>query len=84
MYNVSWSPESEDDLENVSPEIALRIVDKVEEYLAIDPISLGRSLTGKFKGLYRYRIGDYRVIYEVQTKERIIYLAQIGHRGSVY
>ena len=43
-----------------------------------------KPLHGKKKGLYRYRIGDLRFIYQVDKKERLIYIVQIDTRGNIY
>ncbi len=41
-------------------------------------------LHGKKKGLYRYRIGNLRFIYQVDREERIIHIVQIDNRGDIY
>jgi mRNA interferase RelE/StbE len=43
-----------------------------------------RPLTGTLKGLYRLRIGDYRVIFAVDEERNIVSVREIGHRGSIY
>jgi len=42
------------------------------------------ALTGDLAGLYKLRIGDYRVIYEVLSAERTIVIHAIGHRSQIY
>lgn len=44
----------------------------------------GKSLTGNFKGLWRYRIGDYRLICEIEDERLIIIAVDIGHRKEIY
>jgi mRNA interferase RelE/StbE len=41
-------------------------------------------LTGKLKGYYRFRIGDYRVIYRVDDDGRLVIVALITHRSKAY
>jgi len=48
----------------------------------VDPIGLGKPLTGDFKGLYRLRIGDWRVIYKVEGYDVII--RTIKNRRDAY
>ncbi|WP_441294408.1 type II toxin-antitoxin system RelE family toxin [Clostridium sp. N3C] len=48
-----------------------------------DPRVLGRSLKGKFKEYWRYRVGDYRIIAEINDEVRILIIG-IGHRGEIY
>ena len=43
-----------------------------------------KPLHGKKKGLYRYRIGDLRFIYQVDREERLIHIVQIDNRGDIY
>ena len=43
-----------------------------------------KPLRGKKRGLYRYRIGDLRFIYQVDRAERLIYIIQIDTRGNIY
>ncbi|HEX9736555.1 MAG TPA: type II toxin-antitoxin system RelE/ParE family toxin [Thermoanaerobaculia bacterium] len=43
-----------------------------------------KPLTGKLKGYYRFRIGDYRVIYRVDDDGRLVIVALITHRSKAY
>ncbi len=43
-----------------------------------------KPLTGRLAGLWRYRIGDYRLVYEPDATSRIVYLLRTGPRGSIY
>ena len=43
-----------------------------------------KPLHGNKKGLYRYRIGDLRFIYQVDREERLIHIVQIDNRGDIY
>lgn len=49
-----------------------------------NPRQMGKALTGSFKGLWRYRIGDYRIICEIIDNELIIVAIEIGHRKDIY
>ncbi|MDO5440248.1 MAG: type II toxin-antitoxin system RelE/ParE family toxin [Erysipelotrichaceae bacterium] len=49
-----------------------------------NPRSTGKALTNNLKGLWRYRIGDYRLICEIHDKELIILAITIGHRRDIY
>ncbi len=69
------------DLRNLDRAVAERILRQIEHELEEDP-DKGTALSGKFRGLYKYRIGDYRVIY-AKTEECVLVL-RIGHRGKVY
>ena len=69
------------DLDRLDRSVAVRILGKIEKALAAGGHS-GESLGGEFAGLYKLRVGDYRVIY---AKTAAGYLVlRIGHRGDVY
>ena len=44
----------------------------------------GKSLTANHRGQWRYRVGDYRIIAEIQDEKVIILVLNIGHRSDVY
>ena len=43
-----------------------------------------KKLKGEFEGKYRYNVGGLRIIYFVDTKERIVFVEAIGSRGDIY
>ena len=49
-----------------------------------DPRMQGKALTGNVKGIWRYRLGDYRLFAEIHDEELIIFLFEIAHRREVY
>ena len=70
------------DLDRLDPPVALRVLRKIEKALRSqgDP---GERLSGEFAGLFRLRVGDYRVVYAVDD-ERLVLVARIAHRREVY
>jgi mRNA interferase RelE/StbE len=69
------------DLRRLDRKEAKRVLKELEDALRADPDS-GEPLRGRFKGLLKLRIGDYRAIY-VRTDDGVLVL-RIGHRKSVY
>jgi mRNA interferase RelE/StbE len=61
-----------------------RIVAKIKE-VAVDPYAPNNNLT-KFKGMdgYRVRVGDWRVIYELEDDRLVMLLLEVGSRGTIY
>ncbi|MDY5160680.1 type II toxin-antitoxin system RelE family toxin [Actinotignum urinale] len=49
-----------------------------------NPRSTGKALQGNLKGLWRYRVGNYRIICNIQDKELTIYAVDIDHRKNIY
>jgi len=48
------------------------------------PRSRGSALQGKYKELWKYRAGDYRMICEIQDHKLIILVLEVGHRKEIY
>ena len=71
----------ERDLKKLDQAEAKKILNKIERDLGGNP-DKGEPLKGDFRGLYRYRIGDYRAIY-AKTVEGILVL-RIGHGKELY
>ena len=80
-YNVVYKKSISRDLKRFSKAEARRILDKIEKELPKKPKS-NPVLKGRFAGLRKFRIGDYRVIYVILGKDVVI--LRIGHRSSVY
>ena len=49
-----------------------------------NPRVKGKALTGDLKGLWRYRIGDYRILAEIQDAKIVILILDIGHKSKIY
>ena len=69
------------DLDRLDRPAALRVLTKIEKALGSGG-KAGEPLAGEFAGLFRLRVGDYRVIY-ARTIEGYLVL-RIGHRSEVY
>jgi len=81
-YTVLILPSAQKQLNKLSNAVATRIEDKMME-LGDDPRPPGCK---KLKGreAWRIRIGDYRVIYEINDGRLIVTVVTIGHRREVY
>jgi len=49
-----------------------------------DPRQLGAALTGEFSGLWRYRVGDFRLIASIEDKRFVVLVLRVGHRRQIY
>ena len=82
-YSVSFESESITDLDNLDQVVRLRILNKIQwlsvNFEQITPL----SLTGQWSGFYKLRVGDYRVIYELDIEEQLIIIIRIGHRREI-
>ncbi len=49
-----------------------------------DPRRFGRGLKADLAGLWRYRVGDYRILCQIQDGELLVLVVAVGHRRDVY
>jgi mRNA interferase RelE/StbE len=83
VYEVLLERRAERDLKNLSQEMFYRIIPKIK-VLSENPKPAGcRKITGS-KNDWRIRIGDYRIIYEIDEKEKAVKVMRIRHRREVY
>jgi mRNA interferase RelE/StbE len=82
MYQVVIEKNAEKQLAKIPAPYFNRIVKAIED-LANNPRPHGyKKLTGRTG--YRIRIGDYRVIYNIEDKVLFVYVIDIGHRKNIY
>lgn len=84
MYEVVYLDQFEKDFKKIDKPVRKKIISKIENELAKDPYALGEPLKGQFKGMWRFRFGNYRVIYRIAEKEILILIARVGHRKNIY
>jgi len=80
-YKIEYKSSVIRDLKNLDRNAARRIIEHLEKNFS-EGKEQGVPLSGQFKGLFRYRIGDYRVIY-TKTRNGILIL-RIAHRSNIY
>ena len=80
-FNIVYKRSIRRDLKGIPKAEAGRILDRIEENLVKKP-DANPMLKGRFAGLRKLRIGDYRVVYTILGNEVLI--LRIGHRRDVY
>lgn len=83
MYRVEYATGVAKDLKPLPKKVRQRALDAVETHLARDPYQ-GKALSGAYKGLYRFRIGDYRIVYSIEKDELVVFVLRIRHRRDAY
>lgn len=83
-YNVVWHERALSDLRSLERTMSRKIIERVKTHLSQKPEKFGKPLKGVLKGLYRYRFGDYRIVYTIDQTDIRISILYIGHRKDVY
>ncbi|MBN2078334.1 MAG: type II toxin-antitoxin system RelE/ParE family toxin [Spirochaetes bacterium] len=78
---VRYKASVEKDLRKIPRADAKRIMGRIDTDLTSAP-GKDKQLSGNFKGLYSYRVGDYRVVYSLHGE--VILVLRIAHRKDVY
>jgi mRNA interferase RelE/StbE len=86
VWTIDYTQTARKQLKKLDKLVARRILDYMDDRVAKqeDPRSFGKALSGALGTLWRYRIGDFRAICEVQDNAGKILVLQIGHRRAVY
>jgi mRNA interferase RelE/StbE len=81
VFRIDYKRSVFNDIKKIDRPVAERIIYEIESELAKNP-QIGEALTGQFKGLFKYRVGNWRVLYAILSDS--ILILRIGHRSVVY
>ena len=85
-YHVEFSKRALKDLKKLDKSTASLILGWIRKNLegCADPRVHGKGLTANRSGEWRYRVGDYRLLAEIQDGKLVILMLTVGHRSEVY
>ena len=84
---IKYTESSSKQLKKLDKQTALRVLDYMDERVAVldDPRSLGKNLKGPKIGEYRrYRVGDIRMICNIVDGQMVVLVIEIGNRREIY
>jgi mRNA interferase RelE/StbE len=84
MWQINLKKRAEKTLDKLDSKTRERILDFLYTKVRLDPIAYREPLHGDKKGLYKYRVGDYRIICEIKNSQLLILVIEIGHRREIY
>lgn len=84
-WEVEISPDAAKWLRKADPDTARRIRAALRAITTLEsPRSRGKALTGALSGLWRYRVGNYRVICDLRDSLLVVLVIDIDHRSGIY
>jgi mRNA interferase RelE/StbE len=73
----------DEDLPKLTKSVRKQVRTAIERKLASHPVEFGKPLRFSLKGARRLRVGDWRVIYKIETPDLVL-IVKIGHRREIY
>ncbi len=85
-WRVEFDSDAARDLRKLGAEPQRSILRYLRQRIATaeNPRRFGRALTGDLKGLWRYRVGDYRIVASIEEDRFVVLVVTVGHRREVY
>ncbi len=82
-YKITFKPSVQKDLRRLSTTLIARVMKRINS-LQVDPFPRQARKLSNLEQLYRLRVDDYRIVYEVNTQARQITIHYVRHRRDVY
>ena len=82
-YSLSFKPSVEKDLRDLPKTEIPRVMQRIGE-LAENPLAHGSRKLVSAERFYRVRVGDYRIVYEVDSPSKLVIIHYVRHRRDVY
>ncbi len=85
-WKIEFDSDVEKDLRKLGHSAQQRIIKYLKEKIipVENPRAFGKSLSGDLGGIWRYRVGDYRILAKIEDENFIILVVHVGHRKNVY
>jgi mRNA interferase RelE/StbE len=85
-WSIEYSAAAPRHLEKLGRSIQIEILDYMDNRIATaaNPRDFGKALRHDKYGLWRYRVGDFRVICELDDDRRVVVVQAVGHRSTIY
>ncbi|MBI3358606.1 MAG: type II toxin-antitoxin system RelE/ParE family toxin [Nitrospirae bacterium] len=86
MYRITTTPEFDKDIKALDKPATVRIINKIE-WLSLNPQAIKyplKHMPADLKGLQKYRVGDYRILFWVDHHHKTLTLYGVEHRRTVY
>lgn len=84
-WTVELDPAAQRKFRKLDPQVARRIRSALRAIASLnDPRVRGKALTGNLAGHWRYRVGDYHIICDIQDEKLVIVALDLGHQRDIY
>jgi mRNA interferase RelE/StbE len=85
VFRVILMPEAQTDIKRLDPALQMRLLNKLEWLGQNAELLRHQALRGEeWVGCFKYRVGDYRIIYQIDWPAERLLVLKVGHRREVY
>jgi mRNA interferase RelE/StbE len=86
MWKIEWDSKALKEAKKLDKNARKQIVKYLEQRVleSQDPYQHGKPLKGSKAGIWRYRVGDYRILCHIENQTCIILVIAVGHRKDIY
>ena len=85
-WTVEWDDKARRELRNLDHTVQTNILRYFRERIMVDddPKRFGKPLKHELQGLWRYRIGDYRAVCQIQDERLVVLVLAVNHHRNIY
>ena len=85
-WTVEWDERAIRDARKLDPQVRKNIISYLRERISTedDPRRFGKPLLADLSGLWRYRVGDYRILCSIEDDKVIVLVLAVGYRSKIY
>lgn len=83
-YQVVFSKRAERDLKKMDPDAQTQIIEAATALGKNPRPPSSKPMKGDYKGYWRERTGNYRIIYEITDEKLVVFVIRVGHRKDIY
>ncbi len=87
VWKIEFDEKAFYDLEKLNKQVQKKIIDYLKERIANleDPRTSGKPLTGaSYRGIWRYRVENYRILCKIEDAKLTVLVVAVGHRSKIY
>lgn len=84
-WRVETTDQFDREFRKLDKDVQRRVVAYLHDVAGLDdPRQRGKGLTANHSGVWRYRVGDYRILAQVRDSALVVLALRVGHRSDVY
>ncbi len=81
---IEYAESAHEEISALDGAVKKLIKNAIEDKLMVDPLKFGLPLRRTLAGLFKLRVGNYRIIYQIKNNEVVVLVIAVGHRSRIY